>query len=285
MQSTIICMSRQGDRPAPSKPVPVWQLARLWRQLGASGPPLPPDLTAGELRAIVSDELRCLVQHAYKLGLQRSAILERQVNGTAAETLDADELVTSQHELILRAHSEAGSLRRTRLGVTPLLIERAGGFAVTAADLLLGLLLAKVEIEVTAGSGIGSTIVIAHLANGRRALISVRAAEPIIVDAPQRTARETVYRLDASTTRALGTKVSALIEAPLEDAFGLQVFKDLRRICADLPNLDGHPVLGLPPEEFLGAVLTLYPSLRMVEYHPIWGSEAAVHFRRRRPSA
>lgn len=285
MQLPVICMSRQGDRPAPSEPTPVGQLARLWRQLGFAGPPLPPDVTAADLRATINDELRRVLQLAYRSGLQRSAILERQVNGAAAETLDADELATSQHELILQAHSEAGRLRRTPLGVTPLLIERAGGFTVTAADLLLGLLLAKAEIEVTAGSGMGATIVVAHLANGRRALISVRATEPIIVDAPQRTAREAVYRLDAPTARALGAKVGALIEAPFEDGFGLQALKDLRRICADLPHLEGHPVLGLPPEEFLDAVLTLYPSLRTVEYHPIWGAEAAIHFRRRRPSA
>lgn len=284
MQLPLICMSRQEGRRVPSL-TPIGALAALWRQLGASGPPLPPDLTAGELRTIVADELQRLPQAAYHLGLQRSAILERQANGAAAETLDTDELAASQHELILRAHSEAGSLRRTPLGVTPLLIERAGGFAVTAADLLLGLLLTKAEIEVTAGSGIGSTIVVAHLANGRRALISVRATEPIIVDAPQRTARETVYRLDASTTRALGAKVGALIEAPFDDAFGLQVFKDLRRICTDLPHLEGHPLLGLPPEEFLDAVLTLFPSMRVIEYCPIWGAEASVHFRHRRPSA
>ena len=285
MQLPIICMSRQEGRRVPPKLAPIGALAALWRQLGTLGPPLPPDLTAGELRTIVFDELQRLPQAAYKLGLKRSAILERQVNGAAAETLDADELAASQHEVILRTHNEAGSLPRTPLGVTPLLIERSGGIALTAADLLMGLLLAKAEIKVTAGCAMNATVVIAHLANGRRALVSVRATDPIIMDAPRRTARETVYRLDESTARALGAKGGALIEAPFEDAFGLQVFKNLRRICSDLPNLEGHAVLGLPPEEFLDLVLALYPSLRAVEYSPIWGAEAAVHFRRRRPSA
>lgn len=283
MQSRIICMSRQGDRPARSEPTPVGQLARLWRQLGATGSPLPSDVTAADLRTVIANELGRLLQPAYRLGLQRSATLEGACR--QSETLDADELAASQHELVLYAHSEARRLPRTPLGVTPLLVERAGGFARTAADLLVGLLLAKAEIDVVAGCTLDATVVVARLANGRRALASVWAAEPIVMGEPQLIGRERVHHLGEAAAHALGLKFGTLIEAPFDDAFGLQVFKDLRRICADLPNLDGHTVLGLLPEEFLDLVLPLYPSQRAVEYHPIWGAEAAVHLRRRRPSA